>query len=144
LAINLNKNSTLSDINVTPLVDVMLVLLVIFMVTAPLLETKNESINLNLPKVKTGQKANMTETAVIVSIDKQGIVYLNDNEIPQPELKKKLEILFASRSKKEIFLRADRIISYGNVMIVMDLIRSSGIKKISMVTEPPQRKKSRK
>ena len=56
---------------------------------------------------------------------------------------KKLEILFASRSKKEIFLRADRIISYGNVMIVMDLIRSSGIKKISMVTEPPQRKKSR-
>ena len=99
---------------------------------------------MNLPKVKTGQKANMTETAVIVSIDKQGIVYLNDNEIPQPELKKKLEILFASRSKKEIFLRADRIISYGNVMIVMDLIRSSGIKKISMVTEPPQRKKSRK
>ena len=66
MAFNLNKSSTLSDINVTPLVDVMLVLLIIFMVTAPLLETKNQSINLNLPKVKTGQKANINETAIIV------------------------------------------------------------------------------
>ena len=136
MALNLNKSTTLSDINVTPLVDVMLVLLVIFMVTAPLLETKNQSINLNLPKVRTGQRANITETAVIVSIDKQGTVYLNDSEILQRELKKKLEILFSKRSKKEIFLKADNTIPYGNVMSVMDLIRSSGIKKISMVTEP--------
>jgi len=136
LAFNLNKSSTLSDINVTPLVDVMLVLLIIFMVTAPLLETKNQSINLNLPKVKTGQKANITETAVIVSIDKQGVIYLNDSEIQQLNLKNKLKILFSNRSKKEIFLKADSLIPYGNVMRVMDSIRSSGIKKISMVTEP--------
>lgn len=141
MALNLNKSTTLSDINVTPLVDVMLVLLVIFMVTAPLLETKNQSINLNLPKVRTGQRANITETAVIVSIDKQGTVYLNDSEILQRELKKKLEILFSKRSKKEIFLKADNTIPYGNVMSVMDLIRSSGIKKISMVTEPLKRNK---
>jgi len=143
LAFNLNKSSTLSDINVTPLVDVMLVLLIIFMVTAPLLETKNQSINLNLPKVKTGQKANINETAIIVSIDKQGVIYLNDSEIQQLNLKKKLEILFSNRSKKEIFLKADSLIPYGNVMRVMDLIRSSGIKKISMVTEPIKRNKSR-
>ncbi len=136
MAFNLNKSSTLSDINVTPLVDVMLVLLIIFMVTAPLLETKNQSINLNLPKVKTGQKANITETAVIVSIDKQGVIYLNDSEIQQLNLKNKLKILFSNRSKKEIFLKADSLIPYGNVMRVMDSIRSSGIKKISMVTEP--------
>ena len=136
MAFNLNKSSTLSDINVTPLVDVMLVLLIIFMVTAPLLETKNQSINLNLPKVKTGQKANITETAVIVSIDKQGAIYLNDSEIQQLNLKNKLKILFSNRSKKEIFLKADSLIPYGNVMRVMDSIRSSGIKKISMVTEP--------
>lgn len=141
MALNLNKSTTLSDINVTPLVDVMLVLLVIFMVTAPLLETKNQSINLNLPKVRTGQRANITDTAVIVSIDKQGTVYLNDSEILQRELKKKLEILFSERSKKEIFLKADNTIPYGNVMSVMDLIRSSGIKKISMVTEPLKRNK---
>jgi len=143
LAFNLNKNSTLSDINVTPLVDVMLVLLIIFMVTAPLLETKNQSINLNLPKVKTGQKANINETAIIVSIDKQGVIYLNDSEIKQLNLKKKLEILFSDRSKKEIFLKADSLIPYGNVMRIMDLIRSSGIKKISMVTEPIKTNKSR-
>ncbi|MFL2931837.1 MAG: ExbD/TolR family protein [bacterium] len=143
MAFNLNKSSTLSDINVTPLVDVMLVLLIIFMVTAPLLETKNQSINLNLPKVKTGQKANINETAIIVSIDKQGVIYLNDSEIQQLNLKKKLEILFSNRSKKEIFLKADSLIPYGNVMRVMDLIRSSGIKKISMVTEPIKRNKSR-
>ena len=139
MAFNLNKSSTLSDINVTPLVDVMLVLLIIFMVTAPLLETKNQSINLNLPKVKTGQKANITETAVIVSIDKQGVIYLNDSEIQQLNLKNKLKILFSNRSKKEIFLKADSLIPYGNVMRVMDSIRSSGIKKISMVTEPIKR-----
>ena len=143
MAFNLNKNSTLSDINVTPLVDVMLVLLIIFMVTAPLLETKNQSINLNLPKVKTGQKANINETAIIVSIDKQGVIYLNDSEIKQLNLKKKLEILFSDRSKKEIFLKADSLIPYGNVMRIMDLIRSSGIKKISMVTEPIKTNKSR-
>ena len=143
MAFNLNKSSTLSDINVTPLVDVMLVLLIIFMVTAPLLETKNQSINLNLPKVKTGQKANINETAIIVSIDKQGAIYLNDSEIQQLNLKNKLKILFSNRSKKEIFLKADSLIPYGNVMRVMDLIRSSGIKKISMVTEPIKRNKSR-
>tara|TARA_Y100000590_G_scaffold391765_1_gene468673 strand:+ start:77 stop:508 length:432 start_codon:yes stop_codon:yes gene_type:complete len=139
LAFNLNKSSTLSDINVTPLVDVMLVLLIIFMVTAPLLETKNQSINLNLPKVKTGQKANITETAVIVSVDKRGAIYLNDSEIQQLNLENKLKILFSNRRKKEIFLKADSLIPYGNVMRVMDLIRSSGIKKISMVTEPIKR-----
>ncbi len=139
MAFNLNKSSTLSDINVTPLVDVMLVLLIIFMVTAPLLETKNQSINLNLPKVKTGQKANITETAVIVSVDKRGAIYLNDSEIQQLNLENKLKILFSNRRKKEIFLKADSLIPYGNVMRVMDLIRSSGIKKISMVTEPIKR-----
>ena len=80
---------------------------------------------------------------IIVSIEKQGAIYLNDSEIQQLNLKKKLEILFSNRSKKEIFLKADSLIPYGNVMRVMDLIRSSGIKKISMVTEPIKRNKSR-
>jgi len=126
----------MSQINVTPLVDVMLVLLVIFMITAPMMQ---QGMQVNLPK--TDAKAMPTkEEPVIITIDKNGRAYLGNSEIPRGTLKEKLDAIFASKSKKEVFLKADRDVPYGEVIRAMAEIKGAGVERLGMLTEPGQAK----
>jgi biopolymer transport protein TolR len=122
----------MADINVTPLVDVMLVLLVIFMVTAPMMQ---QGVQVNLPKANTKAMTQQDE-AVVVSVDKDGKVFINKDEIPPAELRGRLSTMFASREKKEVFLKADAGVPYGEVVKTMADIKSAGIERLGMVTEP--------
>jgi len=128
--------NVMSQINVTPLVDVMLVLLVIFMITAPMMQ---QGMQVNLPK--TDAKAmNIKDQPVIVTIDRNGRTFLDTGEIPRGQLKDKLVALFASKSKKEVFLKADRDVPYGEVIRAMAEIKGAGVERLGMLTEPSQAK----
>jgi biopolymer transport protein TolR len=127
---------TMSQINVTPLVDVMLVLLVIFMVTAPMMQ---QGVQVNLPKADTKALPSKEET-VVVSIEKSGRVFINTAEVTAADLQSKLNGMFAGRSKKEVFLKADQDVPYGAVVKAMADIKAAGIERLGMVTEPAQRK----
>ena len=124
------QRQALSEINVTPFVDVMLVLLIIFMVTAPLLQ---QGIDISLPQAK-GKEMAPTER-IVVTIKKDGKIYLEKASLTLKELTAKL-----SKSKnKEVYLKADRDVPYGNVVTVMGELREIGIEKLGMVTEPKAR-----
>jgi biopolymer transport protein TolR len=131
-----SDRGTMSQINVTPLVDVMLVLLVIFMVTAPMMQ---QGMQVNLPKAET-KALNAKEETVIVTIERSGKVFLDRAEIPADQLRAKLTAMFASRSKKEVFLKADRDVPYGDVVKTMAEIKGAGIERLGMVTEPTQQR----
>jgi len=121
----------MSEINVTPFVDVMMVLLVIFMITAPMLQ---QGVDVSLPKAKG--KALPASERVVITVKKNSRIYINKAEIAVPELQKKLKLIFANRENKEIFLKADKSVPYGLVATVMGEIREAGIDKLGMVTEP--------
>lgn len=124
----------MSDINVTPLVDVMMVLLVIFMVTAPMMQ---QGVDVNLPQARG--KALPASERVIVTIRKNNKVYVNKAEVDIGELQKKLKLIFAEREDKELFLKADKDVPYGFVAEVMGEVREAGVEKLGMVTEPSSR-----
>jgi biopolymer transport protein TolR len=126
------KNESLSQINVTPLVDVMLVLLVIFMVTAPILQ---QGVQVNLPQAKAGAVAGREEQ-LVVTIARDGKVYLNDNAMSVSTLGKKLAAIQNTRPGREVYLRADRDVRYGVVMRVVAEIKQAGIEKLGMITRP--------
>jgi biopolymer transport protein TolR len=130
----LSEHRPLSDINVTPLVDVVLVLLIIFMVTAPMLQM---GIDVNLPKVKA-KSVDITEEKLVLTIDGSRRIFLNKNQIPLPDLKPKLEAIFQDRIDREVYMRADKGVPYGFVVEVMSEIRKAGVDRLGMVTEPPQ------
>ena len=130
-----NRN-TMSQINVTPLVDVMLVLLVIFMVTAPMMQ---QGVQVNLPKADT-KSLTPQEDTVVVSLERSGKLFINKTEVGTGELKSKLSAMFASRTKKEVFLKADKDVPYGEVVKAMAEIKGAGIERLGMVTEPSQQK----
>lgn len=129
---NNGDRGTMSQINVTPLVDVMLVLLVIFMVTAPMMQ---QGVQVNLPKAETKAMATQEE-AVVVSIDRSGKVFINATEVAPGDLKDQLTTMVANRTKKEVFLKADRDVPYGDVVRTMAEIKGAGIERLGMVTEP--------
>ncbi len=124
------RRRALSEINVTPFVDVMLVLLVIFMVTAPLLQ---QGIDVNLPQAK-GKELSPTER-VIITIKKDGKIYVNKARTDITKLKAKLTGL----SDRNVFLKADKKVPYGVVVEVMGELREIGIEKLGMVTESKAR-----
>ncbi|MEW6162595.1 MAG: biopolymer transporter ExbD [Nitrospirota bacterium] len=125
-----NRNrGVLSEINVTPFVDVMLVLLVIFMVTAPLLQ---QGIDVNLPKAK-GRDLPPEERVTLV-IKKDGIIYMNENPVSITEMRHKLEAI--SKLNPNVFLKADRGVPYGFVVEVIGEIKDAGIERLGIVTEP--------
>lgn len=126
------NRSTMADINVTPLVDVMLVLLVIFMVTAPMMQ---QGVQVNLPKANTKAMTQAEET-VIVTVDRSGRIFINKDEVSAADLRSKLTDMFAGREKKEIFLKADAGVPYGDVVKAMADIKGAGIERLGMVTEP--------
>jgi len=123
------NRGVLSEINVTPLVDVMLVLLIIFMVTAPLLQ---QGIDVNLPQAKG--KDLPPEERITIVIKKDGLIYMNDTPTSISDMRKKLES--ASKSNPNIFLKADKDVPYGLVVEVMGDIKEAGIEKLGMITEP--------
>ncbi|MCK6553882.1 protein TolR [Candidatus Binatia bacterium] len=128
------NGGTISQINVTPLVDVMLVLLVIFMVTAPILQ---QGVAINLPKVAaTGLTGG--DQQLVVSVNKEGKLYLNDTPMQLDELRPKLQAIIQMRPDRQVFLRADDAVAYGHVMRVIAVIKGAGVERLGMVTEPPE------
>jgi biopolymer transport protein TolR len=132
-----SQNSSISQINVVPLVDVMLVLLVIFMVTAPILQ---QGVSVQLPQAKAGALSG-EEEQLVVTIDRKGVVYLNDNAIPIDQLGSKLEAIVRLKPDKQVFLRADRSVPYGEVVRVMAAVKGAGVQSLGMITELPTEKK---
>jgi biopolymer transport protein TolR len=123
----------ISNINVTPLVDVMLVLLVIFMVTAPILQ---QGVNINLPKVKAAALTG-EEQQLVVAVTRNGQVYLNDTPTQLAELGPKLQAILKLRPDRQVYLRADQNVRYGEVMQVIATVKGAGVERLGMVTEPP-------
>ncbi len=127
-----SRKKSISEINVTPLVDVMLVLLIIFMLTAPMMQ---QGIEVNLPKTSsTGITLN--EDPFVVVIKSNGRVYLGDSPIAMAEVKNKLEAIFATRNNKQIYIQADRSVDYGVVAETMAEIKAAGIESIGLVSLP--------
>jgi biopolymer transport protein TolR len=125
-------STAIAQINVTPLVDVMLVLLVIFMVTAPIIQ---QGVQVNLPQAKAGAIAG-TEEMLVVTISKNGKVYLNDNVMSLPELGEKLRAIRKLQADKQVYLRADQDVRYGLVIKTIAEIKQAGIERLGMVTQP--------
>ena len=127
-----NNKSFMSDINVTPLVDVMLVLLIIFMVTAPMLM---QGVEVNLPKTTT-KHIKTQEEPLILTVNKEREIFIENHRIELESLEIKVEKIFQNRRDKEILLRADKEVPYGFVMKVIAKVKQAGIDKLGMVTEP--------
>jgi biopolymer transport protein TolR len=123
---------TISQINVTPMVDVMLVLLVIFMVTAPIIQ---QGVQVNLPQAKGGAIPG-TEEPLVVTVAKNGKVYLNDNVMSLEELGQKLRAIKKLQTDKQVYLRADQDVRYGVVIKTIAEIKQAGIERLGMVTRP--------
>ncbi|OGQ90659.1 MAG: protein TolR, partial [Deltaproteobacteria bacterium RIFOXYA2_FULL_55_11] len=119
------NGTTISQINVTPLVDVMLVLLVIFMVTAPIIQ---QGVQVNLPQAKAGAIPGKEEQ-LVVAITRNGKIYLNDNPMTLTELGLKLRAIRQLRQDREVYLRADQDVRYGIVMRTIAEIKQAGIEK---------------
>ena len=127
-----NEKKFMSDINVTPLVDVMLVLLIIFMVTAPMMM---QGVEVNLPQT-TAKSIKTREDPLILTINKKREIFLEDRQIGLKELENKMKSIFKYRRNKELLLRADREVPYGFVIKVIAGVKRAGIDKLGMVTEP--------
>jgi biopolymer transport protein TolR len=134
---NHSDHRPMAEINVTPLVDVMLVLLIIFMVTAPMLQM---GIDVNLPRVKA-KSVDVAEEKLVLTINGAKEIFLNKSKTPLAELGVKLAHIFAARIDREVYMRADRNVPYGFVVEVMAEIRKAGVDKLGMITEPPEERR---
>lgn len=124
----------MAEINITPLVDVMLVLLIIFMVTAPLIQT---GVKVDLPKAQT-PPVDAKDEKVVLAITKDRRIFLADAEVPITALAEKLETNARLQKDKELWVHADRNLTYGVVIEVMGLARAAGIENIAMITDPAE------
>ncbi len=130
----------MSEINVTPFVDVMLVLLIIFMVTAPMM---TQGVDVSLPEATSEALPSETEQ-LMVSVDNQERVFINDVTVSVEELGDKLKRILNGREDRRVYLKADKDISYGTVVRIMSEIKLAGVEKLGMVTLPPTEKNSNK
>jgi biopolymer transport protein TolR len=129
----------MSEINVVPYIDVMLVLLIIFMVTAPLL---SQGVEVNLPETEAKTLDESDEEPMVVSVDQQGQYFLNlggqtDKPLEAKVLVKRIESLLGQRTDKTVYIKGDRNASYGQVVAVMALLQQSGVRDLGLVTRLP-------
>jgi biopolymer transport protein TolR len=122
----------MTDINVTPLVDVMLVLLIIFMVTAPLIQS---GVKVDLPRA-SAQQMEHQEEKLVLTITRDRRVFLGNTEIPGADLERKLSTNARIQKEKELYLHADRSLPYGQVVEIMAVARRAGVESLGMITEP--------
>ena len=122
----------LADINVTPLVDVMLVLLIIFMVTAPML---HQGISVALPKTATTNIQSQLEDPIVLSISRDGLYYINETPVARGLLRDRLRAILRGRKEKAVLLKADRGLSYGTVIETLDMLNRMGIESLGLVTD---------
>ena len=134
MAFDRGSNGSMSQINVTPLVDVMLVLLVIFMVTAPILQ---QGVTVDLPTVAAGSHSE-GEAPTVVSVSRAGKIYLDEDEVSLDDLEAKLAEIAQAREGAPVLVRADEQVPYGSVVEVMAAVKAAGIRRVGMVTEPPR------
>ena len=127
-----NDDRLMSEINVTPFVDVMLVLLIIFMVTAPMMI---QGVDVSLPEA-TSNPLESKQEQLVVTIDQNNQVYINDFRVGIENLKEKLMQVTKNQKVDEIYLRADKTVAYGTVVYVMSEIKGAGIEKLGMITDP--------
>ncbi|GAB3437753.1 protein TolR [Insolitispirillum peregrinum] len=132
------RRRAVSDINVTPMVDVMLVLLVIFMVTAPLMTT---GVDVDLPSAKTPQIRDPDNKAVTISVAADGQIYIQETAVDNGTLVARLQAVMKANPEAHIYVRGDNQINYGKVMEVLGLLHSSGFTKAALITRPPSSKK---
>ena len=125
------KHSPMHEINVSPFVDVMLVLLIIFMVTAPMLTS---GVPIELPETK-GQQLQTNKDPVTLSVDRSGKVFIQETEIKLDDIAPKLKAIAKNGYDEQIFIRGDKGIDYGTVMRVMGRVKAAGFTKVSLVTE---------
>jgi biopolymer transport protein TolR len=123
--------TSLSEINIVPFVDVMLVLLIIFMITAPILQS---GIDVNLPKTQTVKE--VTEQRLVVTIDRAQVIYLGNEAVNIHQLGNKIRGQMRSPQADAVFLRCDETVPFGAFATVVDALRQSGIENVSVVTEP--------
>jgi biopolymer transport protein TolR len=123
--------SSLAEINIIPLVDVVLVLLLIFMLTAPMMY---RGIDVNLPRASA--KPTAVEERMVLTVTKDRVIYLNDKRIAPGTLDTALRAAFGNRTDKTLYLKADSGLAYGAVIETMDQVRRAGIERLGMVTEP--------
>ena len=126
------QRRAMTDINVTPLVDVMLVLLIIFMVTAPLIQS---GVKVDLPRA-SAQQMEHQEEKLVLTITRDRRVYLGSSEIPPAELERKLASNARIQKDKELYLHADRSLPYGQVVEIMAVARRAGVESLGMITDP--------
>ena len=131
------RNPVMSEINVTPMVDVMLVLLIIFMVTAPLLTV---GVPIDLPQTQASSLDQADKEPLAVSVSTNGQIFLQNSEIPLEELVPKLQAISQARggSDERIYVRGDKTVNYGTVMKVMGRLSAAGFRKVALVTEVEQ------
>jgi biopolymer transport protein TolR len=132
----LSKDSKgpLAEINIIPLVDVMLVLLIIFMITAPMMQ---HGMNIDIPKVTTRPLPTKDEPQIL-SITSDKHLVLNEKKLDAKDLKAAIQLLFTNKTNKELYLRADKNVPYGFVVTCMGVVREAGIEKINIVTKPAE------
>ena len=127
-----NNRQLMSEINVTPLVDVMLVLLIIFMVAAPMMI---QGVDVNLPKTEA-KNIKTSDEPLMLTVNHKKEIFLESHQIPLEGLELKIRKIFENRRDKEVLLRADKDIPYGFVINVIASVKKAGIEKLGMVTEP--------
>ncbi len=126
------EETDLADINITPLVDVMLVLLIIFMITAPML---HQGIEVALPQADAEPLPMRVDDPLVLSVNRDGLVYVQDEPIHPSQLIERLQPLVAARGDETVFLKGDRELPYGTIMEVLDILHDGGIQHVGMVTE---------
>jgi biopolymer transport protein TolR len=127
-----NNRRFMSEINVTPLVDVMLVLLIIFMVAAPMM---TQGVDINLPKT-TSKNIKTKDEPLMLTVNKKKEIFLENHPVALDRLELKIKKIFENRREKEVLLRADKDVPYGFIIDVMARVKNAGINKLGMVTEP--------